>query len=315
MPITASISVHNCPLCNGIASTLFDQRTFRDILVSNRLCRACGLVFQSPRMSNQELDAFYEQEYRQLYQSSQGPNSKDLATQAARAQLLLNFYNNAFNNSESQITNHQSPRRHLDIGCSAGLLLQRFQQAFNCQSVGIEPGTAYRDYAQSQGLEVHSSINALERERSTANDKLPTFDLISLAHVLEHIPNPVEFLIDLRQHWFAPEGWLLLEVPNLYGHDCFEVAHLVSYSPHTLGQALERAGYRIQKTKVHGQPRSEIIPLYITIMAQPSTLNGESSIINVQSISPETSVRRKRRSAMLRRSILTRLSPHKAWLP
>jgi SAM-dependent methyltransferase len=305
MPITASISVPNCPLCNGTSSTLFDQRTFREILVSNRLCIDCGLVFQSPRMADQELDDFYEEEYRQLYQSSAGPNPKDLAVQTDRAQSLLNFFQ-----GEVQLASHSTfkVRSHLDIGCSAGLLLQRFQQNYACQSVGVEPGAAYREYAQSQGLQVYPSLNTLKVERSTFNLQPPTFDLISLAHVLEHIPEPVDYLAAFRQEWLTPDGWLLVEVPNLYGHDCFEVAHLVSFSPHTLEQTLQQAGYRIQKMRIHGQPRSEILPLYITVLAQSSTLS-------IQQVTPESGVRRKRRAAIIRRSILTRLAPRKAWLP
>lgn len=259
-------------------------------------------------MSDRELDAFYKQEYRQLYQDSQGPNPKDLAIQAARAQLLLDFFTGAFT-PDSSNSALQYPARHLDIGCSAGLLLQRFQRAYACQPVGIEPGTAYRDYARSLGLEIYSSLSTFDAESSARESKPPTFDLISLAHVLEHIANPVEYLIGLRQQRLTPDGWLLVETPNLYGHDCFEVAHCVSYSPHTLGQVLERAGYQPRKTRVHGQPRSEILSLYITVLAQATS---ES---NPTQTTPERNVRRKRRTAMLRRAVLSRISPHKAWLP
>jgi len=60
------------------------------------------------------------------------------------------------------------------------------------------------------------------------------FDLVSMAHVLEHIPNPVEYLSDLRERYLTPDGWLLIEVPNLYAHDSFEIAHSIAFSSHTL---------------------------------------------------------------------------------
>jgi hypothetical protein len=79
-----SITVQHCPLCSSSQSLPFDQRTFRGQPVANRLCRACGLVYQSPRMSDAELEAFYAESYRQLYQGSQGPDAKDLAWRGRR---------------------------------------------------------------------------------------------------------------------------------------------------------------------------------------------------------------------------------------
>ena len=60
------------PLCAKNNNKLFDQRAFRGERVANRLCLTCGLVFQSPRMTEDELETFYEREYRQLYQGSEG---------------------------------------------------------------------------------------------------------------------------------------------------------------------------------------------------------------------------------------------------
>jgi hypothetical protein len=307
-----SISVQNCPLCSGTSSTLFDQRTFRGTLVSNRLCLECGLVYQSPRMSEPQLEAFYEQEYRQLYQDSQEPSPKDLAAQAGRAQSLASFFEDAvtksvFPDHQSPITNHKFLNRHLDVGCSAGLLLQRFQAEYHYEPVGVEPGTAYRIYAQAHGLTVYPNLPDLKTKPEAR------FDLISLAHVLEHLPNPVEFLGMLRQEWLTADGWLLVEVPNLYGHDCFEIAHLVSFSPHALEQTLQKAGFRIKARLVHGRPRSELIPLYITVLAQLTT--DEHTPAAGGGVTPEHGVRRKRKAAMFRRKLVTRLFPRKAWLP
>ena len=296
--------VQTCPLCGGQTGNapLLDQRSLHGFLVTNRLCSNCGLVFQSPHMTDAELDSFYEEEYRQLYQGSAGPNPKDLAVQAGRAQALVDFTKAALS----------GVNQHLDIGCSAGLLLQYFQQAYSCQSIGIEPGNAYREYAQVQGLTVFSSLSDLAANQSGR------YDLISLAHVLEHLSNPVEYLTRLRQDWLAPDGWLLVEVPNLYGHDCFEVAHLISFSPHTLKQVLQQAGFQIQTETIHGRPRSDLIPLYVTILAKGtpdiSVVPHRGGWVQPK-IEPENGVRRKRQIAMLRRRIITRLSPRKAWLP
>jgi len=291
------IEVKACPLCGSSENSPFDRRSFYKMLVINRICKKCGLVYQSPRMSQEKLDQFYLREYRLLYQGYAGPVQEDLAVQAARSASLISFLH---------LHGVMDISRHLDIGSSAGLLLQEVRSGYNCDSVGIEPGLAYRESARNAGLKVYAHLDDLPHEN------INTFDLVSLAHVLEHLPDPVETLTGLRKDWLKPGGWLLVEVPNLYCHNCFEVAHLASFSPHTLAQTVQRAGYRLVALRQHGQPRSRILPLYLTLLAQPLAV----SEADVQpAVRPESSVRLKRRWGLLKRRLAERLLPTLAWQP
>ncbi len=287
-------TVEKCPLCGSPRSSAFDRRSFRDREVTNVLCQDCGLVFQSPRMSAAGLEAFYEEEYRQLYQGEAGPSAKDLAVQRGRAESLLAFAREGVS----------AVSRHLDIGCSAGLLLGAFQKAYGCLALGIEPGRAYRRYARERGFAVYPSLEALQAEVRER------FELVSLAHVLEHLPDPVGYLSRLRGELLSPNGRLLVEVPHLYAHDSFEIAHLVSYSPHTLCQTLQKAGFEVLYFQEHGRPRSELLPLYISVLARPAG-NGAPPFQLV----PERRVKFRRQAGMARRALLTRLYPKKAWIP
>ena len=98
-------------------------------------------------------------------------------------------------------------------------------------------------------------------------------------------------------------------MPNLYAHDSFEIAHLLSFSPQTLEQTLEQAGFEVVKLIKHGWPRSQMIPLYLTAFARP--IQDQKSI----KISRERMVSIKRILGMLHRRILTRLMPKRAWIP
>lgn len=284
----------NCPLCGHQKSSLFDQRKFRGQKVTNRKCKNCGLVFQWPHRSEEELASYYAREYRQEYQGAEGPNAKDLATQAERANSLYQFLKDKVG----------IVKRHLDIGCSAGLLLSKIQEVYQNESIGIEPGVAYRSYAQARGLTVYPSFSELDQS------KHGQFDLISMAHVLEHLSKPVKYLSHLHKTLLAKDGHLLIEVPNLYAHDCFETAHVVSFSPHTLEQTLIKAGFAIDALEIHGRPRSAAIPLYLTMLAHPTDRAGKLDYI----VKPERLVTLRRKLGMLQRKIVTRLKPDKAWL-
>ena len=245
-----------CPLCGSDQSSLFNQDHFLRTLVTNRLCKKCGLVYQSPRISTREAEEFHSREYRlQAQAGKQGINPNELAIQRARAGTLVGL----FAKTVPGVT------RHLDIGCSAGMLMQAFQAAFGCQTTGVEVDSMFRPYARGQGLQVYEAL-----------EKLPAgmrFDVISMSHVLEHIPDPVAYLRRLSSDHLEPDGWLYLEVPNLYGHVSFEIGHMVCFSPHTMRQMLKRAGYRIVRLIRHGRPRSKLIPLYINVIARPAAAN------------------------------------------
>lgn len=291
MPLEQKI----CPLCGEETSRDFDRRQFRGYQVAYRICEACGFVFQSPRMTEAELQRFYRAEYRRLYQGAEGPDPRDLEIQKARAEALVSFLGTA---------GVDKAARHLDIGCSAGLLLEKTRERYGLTGVGIEPGDDYREYAQNRGFKVYASLDGMEEAGENR------FDLVSAAHVLEHLPDPVGYLKQIRAEWLTNDGSLLVEVPNLYAHDCFEVAHMSAFSEHSLRRVLERSGFAVQALRKHGAPRSEILPLYITALAWP--MDGNSEGIPFRVIA-ERGVRIKRRVGMARRRAVELLFPSRAW--
>jgi len=284
--------VTKCPLCASDRSLPFDRREFHGCLVENRICRDCGLVFQSPRMTEAETAVFYANEYRLLQEGSTTPTARNVSIQNARAALLYDFIQPVLS----------SVSRHLDIGCSLGILLLRFKEAYHDQSVGVEPGEAHRMQARKAGLTVYNTLEDLEKAGEAC------FDLVSILHVLEHLPDPVGYLTHLRKSILDPDGWLLLEVPNLYAHDSFEVAHLYAFSPHTLHEVLRKSGLEVIKFKKHGRPNSALFPLFLTVFCRPTQQP------DTHPIRPESGVALKRRMGLFRRRILARLFPQRAWL-
>ena len=284
-----------CLLCSSEKSVVFEEvSSFGYPLVYFR-CRQCGMIFQSAEDAQAADPDFYAETYREIYQGDPEPTAKDLFVQKSRAEFLIRFLTQ----------NHISaPARILDIGASSGMLLSAFRTAFGGQAVGVEPGEAYRAYAESQGLEMYPSLDAL------AASGTERFDLISMMHVLEHLPDPVEILGRIRQDLLSEGGRLVVEVPNFYAHDSYELAHLACYTPHTLKQTLKQAGFRVEKLKQHGEPRSGLLKLYLLALAVPE-VKGTRAV----RVKPECCVRLHRRSAMFYRRIVQKLFPHQAWYP
>lgn len=246
--------VDRCPLCgsDGGRHALFEEHAWERGLLRYQICENCGLVFQSPRMDEGQLASFYASGYRTLVQGTEEPTLKDRRVQGARARHLV-----AFSRPHLQGVN-----RHLDIGSSTGALLEAFRAAFACQAFGVEPGEVYRRWSRNRGLEVFPDLGEVEESYGKA------FDLVSMSHVLEHLPDPVAYLRRLRERVLSPAGHLLVEVPNLFIHRSAEPSHLFLFTSKTLRQVFEVAGFEVVAVRVHGEPRSPVLGLYITALGR-----------------------------------------------
>jgi len=282
-----------CPLCRSPQSELFDTLKVDERAIEYRLCSRCGMVYQGVEWKKDQLADFYANDYRKLVEGDDLVSDKNRAIEETRARLLVEWLK----------VLGISTMRHMDIGASTGALINRVKREFGAEVQGIELSNSHRAFAEKRGLPMLPSLEALEAQGAGR------FDLISLIHVLEHLPEPVQALADLREKWLTPGGALLLEVPNLYIHNSYEIAHLHAFSQHTLLETLRLAGYRVEALRVHGQPRSNVLGLYITLLARRAANPPD------QTVRPESNVRLKRRLGMARRRLLERIMPGQAWLP
>jgi len=88
------------------------------------------------------------------------------------------------------------------------------------------------------------------------------------------------------------------------------VAHLTSFSRQTLIQVMNKAGFRTRIIETHGHPRSKLIPLYITLMAEPC----EEDLYQ-DNIGGERLVRLKRCAGFFHRRVIERFLPNQGWIP
>lgn len=284
-----------CPLCGSQHKRLLKEIDSFGYPLRYYLCGNCGFVFQNAAESQAADPAFYQEAYRKIYQATEEPTAKDLRQQSLRANNQLEFI---------QPRGVCRVQRILDIGASSGTLLATLKKAFNADAFGVEPGNAYRELAQQKGLEMYASVDQLLKT------KPEKFDLISMMHVLEHLEDPLAMLNQIRTSLLDPQGFLLLEVPNFFTHNSYELAHLSCFTEHTLRQLLLKAGFEIWSLRKHGYPRSQTLPLYITVLARPIEEAPEN-----YAVAAEHGVAFKRFFGVLRRKIFTKLIPAKTWLP
>jgi SAM-dependent methyltransferase len=113
-----------------------------------------------------------------------------------------------------EIVARQRPSRILDIGCGTGMrLTRRLAEAF--------PGTGFvgtdSDRTSIAWAEINN--NDLTNLSFCMDDELPRaerFDLVIASEVVEHVDDPLGFLLDLRGR-LADYGRVVLTLPNGYG--------------------------------------------------------------------------------------------------
>jgi SAM-dependent methyltransferase len=149
---------------------------------------------------------------------------------------------------------HPAPGAILDVGCGRGLMLSDLAHR-GWRAVGVEMSDAASRHAREVlGLDV--------RVGDLASCRFPSgsFNVVTLFHVLEHLPDPDSALAEVRRV-ILPDGRLLLEVPNfgslqsrIAGGRGFHVdapRHLFHFTRAALLRSLERAGFETLSVATH----------------------------------------------------------------
>ena len=127
--------------------------------------------------------------------------------------------------------------RLLDIGCSNGNLLKSFHRLRpRWRLSGVELVDKWKE-----AVVALPGVEAFYSGPNPAYDG--RFDVISLSHVIEHIPDPVPFLKAISAH-LAPRGRLLLATPNLRQNpiDLVIADHCSHFDADSLAYVVGRAG-------------------------------------------------------------------------
>ncbi|WP_297518010.1 class I SAM-dependent methyltransferase [Flavobacterium sp.] len=115
-----------------------------------------------------------------------------------------------------QLINSMSPKGTiLDIGAGTGDFLLTCKND-GWQATGIEPSAKAKSIAESKGITMTASQNDLP-DRS--------FDVITMWHVLEHVPD-LEAQLQSLKRLLKPEGTVIVAVPNFKSYDA---QHYQSY--------------------------------------------------------------------------------------
>lgn len=151
----------------------------------------------------------------------------------------------------------------LDVGCGNGELLRSFNKRY--------PGWILAGYEQDHRYDEEiTQIPGVKHFYSGKLDRVDCkFNLITLIHVLEHIPQPLRLLKQLREK-LTRSGLLLIHVPDISRNpfDLVVMDHCSHFIQEKLAQLVNRAGFEIMASAV------DWVPNYITLVSRISELKA-----------------------------------------
>jgi SAM-dependent methyltransferase len=224
-----------CPACES--SCLFDLDLIRFRRSSSlgfvTCCGSCGLVFTNPIPSQEELAQFYSPagEWSKTRPAAAAEDGEPDRKRRGRGKWLRQFDPIR---EHLHVAQPPSGARVFDYGCGTGHDLDVLQDC-GWETWGLET-------AIDQAFTRHQRLHAVPEE--------PTFDLVIVNHVLEHVTNPLGLLRQLARACRVG-GFLLVGVPRFdtlpmhrdYHYVINGRAHVTAYTLDCLVGLLARAGF------------------------------------------------------------------------
>lgn len=144
----------------------------------------------------------------------------------------------------------------LDVGGGYGFFSHLLKQAEPHLHVSVLDPSQGRIDAGNKLIEeydaalCHNHYTCAQLDSAFATEQAASFDLVTLWHVAEHVPDPVQLVKDAWE-LVIPGGWLSLEVPNAddelltrstaFARYSYMIEHLSYFSPMTLKVMIEQA--------------------------------------------------------------------------
>lgn len=256
-----------CPSCeyNGFNNFLIAK----DNLVSDESfavveCQTCKLLFTNPRPSDSRLAHYYDSDH---YDSH---NDKNYSFQNIIYRVVRNI---AIHQKIKLIKKYHPSGRLLDYGAGSGAFLEKAIKHFEIK--GIEPSVkAVEQAASSIKGEIHENIDLLIYDHK--------FDIITMWHVLEHLPN-LKVAFNKIRNLLSSKGLLFIAVPNPNSWDSkhygaewagYDVPrHLYHFSKDAISYFLKQYGLRIIEIKP-----MKFDAYYVSILTEKHCKNSYSFI-------------------------------------
>lgn len=243
VPVDEGVPVHACPICCG--DQVRTAGAFGHNQAQVAFCSQCDFYHINPQAANHSTMHRYSSGYLDgMYlrivewcRSSEGTEDG-----------LYGLYHNTFRwlEADPRVDFRNLPGgAALDVGCAVGAMVKILKRR-GWNAIGVEPSVPLSELARSEHIEVQTGfLEDLEYDSGA-------FDLVTLMHVLEHVPHPSALVHEIARIT-SPGGHLLLSLPiagtlrhYVQGAAYFDQPdHVSFFTPANIYRLLDAAGFDV----------------------------------------------------------------------
>lgn len=234
-----------CSLCLGQNHKILFNNERHGIKQKTVMCDDCGLLFANPRLDYQSSQSFYNSDtYRKIYWNNKLKSENDFYNEVCMEIESYEF-------SPPKKVNFSKWHKNLyldficeevkdfrtvfDIGCGKGIKLLDFKN-LGKEVEGIEP---------SEILNKCHKKYQINSTKGFIGDLKGKYDLVIIAHVLEHLHNIDESIKRIQE---ATNKYLFVEVPgHIENIQSIQNAHNYYFSFNTLNYFIQNNKFKLIK--------------------------------------------------------------------
>lgn len=229
------LNTHNrqtCDLCGGSRFSIISELDRHGKPLTTGLCEGCGLVCHLPVPSEEEVAAYYANDYRRDYHGESKPSPRRIMRAWNNGQRICN-----------QIRTHlKAGASVFEVGAGIGCTVKSFETEGFAAS-GIEPNRDFNRYTREVLHANVANTNLYDLEAKAEKDA------ILLIHVIEHFSSPTRALTHIRS-LLKEDGLFYVECPNIGApfatfDRLFHFAHIYNFTPATLIALARKCGFEV----------------------------------------------------------------------
>lgn len=259
----------DCAICETSQTEVLPyfhcEKPFEDLQL--RRCTNCGLIFQSPRLSEPEQAEIYDKSY--FEKGEFGGKDKENSYFNPQEQANLEKFHSKIIKRIQAIK--APPAKILEVGCAGGHFLLTAKK-YGYQVSGVE----ISEYAAKQAR-TRYNLDVVTGTLTSNTFPSSSIDIIYLKDVLEHIPQPVPFLKECLRI-LKKDGLLVILVPNYINSEILKLYifiwehftrlkrliwsdrnlyllnkpfHIYEFTSSTLTKLVEKCGFQVKNTETY----------------------------------------------------------------
>ncbi|MBI2596284.1 class I SAM-dependent methyltransferase [Candidatus Daviesbacteria bacterium] len=218
-------------------------------------CNQCNLYFAVGGITNEKLKKIYNKDYFRFWHGTTPTLTKEVKDNVRK--MKKKTFASYLKLVENLTT--LNGKKLLDIGCATGFLLELAKEK-GCDCYGTEISTFAAKEAEKK---FPGKIYCGDFEKMPY--KKTGFDIITMADVIEHLPNPISILQKVKKI-LKPNGYLIIVTPNIASFWAkilgkrwtnFKEEHIYYFSPKSLKILSQKSNLQI----IHEKSVSKFLTL------------------------------------------------------